>query len=67
MRIRTGIVSAAVVTAALFSSAGVALAADTPEDVVQNRPTSVTDDGPTGLGLNLLCGLGVLGQGSCSN
>ncbi|GAA2062354.1 hypothetical protein GCM10009801_05400 [Streptomyces albiaxialis] len=67
MRIRTGIVSAAVVTAAIFSSAGAALAADTPEDVVKHRPVSVVDDGPTGIGVNLLCGIGILGKGSCSN
>ena len=67
MRIRKGIVGVAVVSAALFSGAGVAVAADGPEDVVQERPTSVVDDGPTGIGLNVLCGIGALGQAACGN
>ncbi|MFG3256726.1 hypothetical protein [Streptomyces sp. NPDC048172] len=67
MRIRTGIAATVMAGAMVFGAGSAAVAADNPEDVVQNRPVSVTDDGPTGLGVNLLCGIGLLGQGSCGN
>ena len=67
MRIRSAIAAAAAAGVMVLGAGSAAMAADGPEDVVQHRPVSVTDDGPTGLGVNLLCGIGLLGQGSCSN
>lgn len=77
MRIRTGIAAVTVMAAAtVFGGSTVSAAADAPQaQHVIEHPTSIVagdvrggeGDGPTGLGVNLLCGIGVLGQGSCSN
>ncbi|MER7349671.1 hypothetical protein ABT390_30180 [Streptomyces aurantiacus] len=58
MRIRTAIVTVALAAAAVLGSSSAASA---------NDPDPGNHDGATGIGLNLLCGLGVLGSGSCDN
>ncbi|GAA2101670.1 hypothetical protein GCM10009801_75100 [Streptomyces albiaxialis] len=67
MRIRTGIAAAVAASALVLSAGSAAVAADGPENFVKHRPVTVTDDGPTGIGLNVLCGIGLLGKGVCSN
>ncbi|MGW0734669.1 hypothetical protein [Streptomyces sp. NPDC002851] len=72
MRIRTGIAATVAATAMVFGASSVSVAAEAPQNVVQQQPTSVAagggdGDGATGIGLNLLCGIGLLGQGACSN
>jgi hypothetical protein len=76
MRIRTAVIAATMLTATVLAGAGTASAVPahsqapalaqsasaTPQDGRDGQ-----DDGPTGIGLNLLCGLGILGAGSCSN
>ncbi|MEV8319818.1 chaplin [Streptomyces sp. NPDC059900] len=64
MRIRTIAATAALACVTVLGGATAATAAPADPPPPSN---SQSDEGPTGLGLNLLCGLGVLGQGSCSN
>ncbi|MDI3422241.1 hypothetical protein [Streptomyces luteolus] len=44
-----------------------AVAAERPANAVEHRAPSPEDDDWTGIGLNILCGIGVLGVGYCSN
>ncbi|MEV8319271.1 hypothetical protein AB0Q95_34450 [Streptomyces sp. NPDC059900] len=63
MRIRTMAAAAALACVTVLGGATAATAA--PADPPPSN--SQHDEGPTGLGLNLLCGIGLLGQGSCGN
>ncbi|MCX5384798.1 hypothetical protein [Streptomyces sp. NBC_00083] len=66
MQFRTFLAATVLAATTLLGAVGTASAHSTPDD--PTPPSTSSSHGDTGLGLNLLCGLGLLlGQGSCHN
>ncbi|MFG3280353.1 hypothetical protein [Streptomyces sp. NPDC048111] len=63
MRLRTFLAATVLAATTLLAGVGSAAAQSDPQD----PPPSTSSHGNTGIGINLLCGLGLLAPGSCSN